>query len=802
MKTRLAWRLALGALVLGTLVVAMPGSPLYLPKFLNAGPRQDGRTLAEWRQDLAGSDAPTRHKALRALGALGAEAAPAVADLADIVENDDDPEARHQAALALCKMAPASAPAVSALRKALADPEGLVRANAALALLRLQKEARPALPELIKTLEDPSNQTNLGVFHATIQEIAARALGQASAGSGAGVPALTAALQSARSEGLKIALAQTLGELGEFAKPSLPQLRALLQDNSEPVRQAASEAIALIDPNPSAETIHAKAAAVDNTIYALPESERTYIWDIEHHGNLLAKHGFGAISQALKKADAAALERILSADFTGSILAEPTRIRSSGSAGEIERLQDAGRPPVSLTKDAFLARLLEYRKLFAAAPPSVKLALMNLSPKAPGKLDGAWVGTGQLRLNGEHAKGAPAEVILYLRYETAPLTEENLKQPGWLRSAHIYQILSAKAPHFLFADVTRQRGIDAGKLHDNWHNQPLQIATGGAYVCDFNHDGSLDLLITDINGCFLYQGRGDGGFEDVTSRSGLPTGPVNGLATAWIDIDGDGWEDLILAGRIFRNMEGKRFVDYTGRCNLRLPPDAQNILVADYDRDGKLDMYVTRTGRPGSNSWLESKSADSTGNYLFRNKGDWQFEDVTVASGAAGGHRSTFTAAWLDADNDGWPDLHVANEFGDGILLINNRDGTFREQLLADRPADFGTMGLAVGDIDNDGNIDIYCANMFSKAGTRVIGNLKPDAFPPPVMEKMRRFVGGSQLHLNKGGLKFEQVGVEKRVNGIGWAYGACLADLDNDGFLDLYATAGFVSRSRDLPDG
>src|SRR5262249_44498330 len=162
----------------------------------------------------------------------------------------------------------------------------------------------------------------------------------------------------------------------------------------------------------------------------------------------------------------------------------------------------------------------------------------------------------------------------------------------------------------------------------------------------------------------------------------------------------------------------------------------------------------------------------------------------------------SFTAAWLDANNDGWPDLHVINEFGDGVLLINNRDGTFRPRPLADHPADFGSMGLAVGDVDNDGNVDLYCANMFSKAGTRVIGNVKPDAYPADVMRKVRRFVAGSQLHLTRGGGKFEQVGESMQVAAVGWAYGPCLADLDNDGWLDVYATAGYISRSRTEPDG
>jgi hypothetical protein len=175
---------------------------------------------------------------------------------------------------------------------------------------------------------------------------------------------------------------------------------------------------------------------------------------------------------------------------------------------------------------------------------------------------------------------------------------------------------------------------------------------------------------------------------------------------------------------------------------------------------------------------------------------------VTKSSGTSGDGRSTFSAVWLDANNDGWPDLYVPNEFGNGILYVNQKNGTFREQSLVDGPSDFGTMGVTCGDVDNDGNIDLYCANMYSKAGTRVIGNLRPGTYPEDITAKMKTFVKGSQLHRNQGGLRFEQKGPEWQVADAGWAYGAALADLDNDGWLDLHATAGYISRSRGEPDG
>src|SRR5262249_53460885 len=137
---------------------------------------------------------------------------------------------------------------------------------------------------------------------------------------------------------------------------------------------------------------------------------------------------------------------------------------------------------------------------------------------------------------------------------------------------------------------------------------------------------------------------------------------------------------------------------------------------------------------------------------------------------------------------------------------------------LTDSPCDFGTMGATCGDVNNDGNIDIYCGNMYSKAGSRVIKNVRDGTYPKQIMDKMRTFVRGSQLHLNQGvGSQgtgdrkasgavptptFEQKGQEWQVHDAGWAYGPALIDLDNDGWLDIHATCGFISRSRSEPDG
>jgi HEAT repeat protein len=790
----LPW-LLLGVALIAFATALFVLSPLSLWDYLTGRPLYEGRGVASWSKQLDSTDSEAKAQAIFALSALGADAASAVPVLASILEQDDDDNLRNQAAFALGKMAPASRDAVPALAGALKDANLTVRMTAAAALARLGQEARPAIPALLEALQDDSNHTNLGKFLLTIQEMLVVALGRASIGTAEAVPALVRIVQSDDSEGLRAAATRALGEVGEEARSTIPLLKTLLADNSSFVREAAQSALEQLG-----EPIDELVAVQQSADLELPESERAWLWQVENRGNELVKHGFGPLAQALEKADRQALSRLLADTFVGSDLAQVQSARLQRDFAEISR-QRHSKTAQSLDRAAFVNRLLEWRGRFTAEAPRVGLSLKTLQPTQREQLNGAWQGTAQMRLAGEFTTDKPGEIVVQLRFQLPQLTRQALSKPGWLGSVTIDEVTMAGATHRLFAEVARQRGLQVEKLHDNWNAHKHAPVTGGIYVTDFNRDGFLDVLLTDLNGCLLYRGKANGSFEEVTAAYGVPQAPPLSNAIAWVDLDGDGWEDLLLGDRLFRNQQGRHFEEVTRQCNLRIPADVSGVVVADYDRDGKLDLYATRPGKPGGKSWLDSHSADSLGNRLYRNKGNWQFEDVTRATGASGNRRSTFTAAWLDANGDGWPDLHVPNEFGDGVLLLNHK-GTFRPIALADVPADFGTMGLAVGDVNNDGTIDLYCANMFSKAGTRVIGNLRPDAFPPAVLQKMRRFVAGSQLHLNRGNLKFEQVGQALQLAGVGWAYGACLADLDNDGWLDIYATAGYISRSRTEPDG
>jgi hypothetical protein len=471
----------------------------------------------------------------------------------------------------------------------------------------------------------------------------------------------------------------------------------------------------------------------------------------------------------------------------------------------VARRQDASAAREALDRAGFVARLLEFRRGFGQTP-RVKLSLMALTPTARTDFNSLWNGTCLLRMWGEKDRGQPREVVLHMHYRVARPSAEGFARGGWLHFAAITQSLVAEATRPLMREVAAQRGIDTWAFHDNWLFGGKRSVTGGVYLGDYDRDGRIDMLVTDVNAFVLYRGLEDGKFLDVTTEVGLPKHNRRLLESsgtaAFADLDGDGWDDLVLTDQVFRNEEGRTFALVSPLSNLRLSPRDAGIAVADFDRDGRLDLYVTTTGLGETDSWLSGRGGGASSNRLLHNLGHWQFEDVTASSGASGGNRSTFTAVWLDADNDGWPDLYVPNEFGNGVLLVNRRDGTFHQHALVDHPADFGTMGITCGDLDNDGQIDIYAANMYSKAGNRVIGNLRSGSYPPEIMATMRTFSTGSQLHHNRGGLRFEQLGARWQVADVGWAYGAALADLDNDGWLDLAATCGYISQDRSKPDG
>ena len=542
---------------------------------------------------------------------------------------------------------------------------------------------------------------------------------------------------------------------------------------------------------------------------ALAEADRVFIADVESRGLVLNRRGFPALTAAIRSADAEKVAAFFAADFAGGMFdaAEGTGVNTATLTVQRRTVADDGRKLLAVTGPEFAQALVGLRSSFAG-DAEVEMALTSLAPVNKEALDGAWTAGCALRIAGRRNDGRTGEVLAKLELElnSVPDADAVATRGGWIQKARLTEEQTAVAAAPLMGEIGGDGGINRWKLHDNWSAPPDKrpIQTGGVFLADVNGDGGDDIFVTDVSGPVLYLALGGGKFKDATTGSGIPADLKGIGAVAIADFDNDGHVDMILPRHILRGTGTGKFEDITGRMTFEFGRFT-GFSVADYDRDGRLDLYVARfngieKSAQEKTSWIDGPGGP--GNQLWRNLGDWKFEDVSEKANARAGLRSVFTSLWLDANDDGWPDVYVINEFGGGILLVNKTDGTFTEHHLVDDAGDFGSMGMAVADYNNDGRIDIYTANMYSKAGRRIMENLPDGSYEPAVLAKMKRFVTGSELYKNEGGLIFSRTGKAARVHAVGWPYGAAFVDLDNDGFLDLYGTAGFMSVNKEEPDG
>ncbi|MBI1902445.1 MAG: VCBS repeat-containing protein [Planctomycetia bacterium] len=548
---------------------------------------------------------------------------------------------------------------------------------------------------------------------------------------------------------------------------------------------------------------------------SLCQADRQYLWDVEHVAFVMEQKAFPLLKKALVAADGETLKSFLAEDFRGELPFDDWSTAYADSRIAIRKKSLEGGRVRTVEAGALVDELLSWRRLLDEGREGcqAEIGLVRLSPVDRNDLHGPWTGLWRVRLAGK-SQGRLTEVSFRLRLQIGPLDEDLATRRRWIRAARVESAQTAQAEEPLLADVTARSGIETRRMYDNWMAAEKQLGgTGGIYLLDYDRDGRLDALVNDIAaGILLYRGTGDGRFVDVTGDSDLPrvspTGRNGELTPSVADLDGDGDEDVLLGRYVYENLGNGRFRDVTGKCNLRIQ-GAAAIVAADYDHDGRIDLYETHTHapsyrqpskRPDKVAWIDGGWGYK--NVLWRNLGDWQFEDATDKAGAGGNGGSAFTAVWLDANNDRWADVLSINEFGRNALLINQRDGTFRQ--IEDIDPVFGgfSMGAAAGDYDNDGNMDLYVSNMYSKAGNRVLSNVDPAAYPPALYAKITEATVGSKLYRGLGDGRFEVAPPEKALREIGWSFGPAFVDLNGDGLCDVYSTAGYVSYERGKPDG
>jgi len=330
----------------------------------------------------------------------------------------------------------------------------------------------------------------------------------------------------------------------------------------------------------------------------------------------------------------------------------------------------------------------------------------------------------------------------------------------------------------------------------------------GVSFADIDRDGLDDLYVCQPAGLpnRLYRNRGDGTFEDITERSGL--GIIESTACAlFADFQNRGRQDVILVradGPLFFLNEGEgKFREKRNAFHFANPPQGTftGAAVADYDRDGWLDIYFCLysyyqgTGQYRYPSPYHD-AENGPPNFLFRSNRDGTFRDVTAEAGLNQNNtRYSFCCAWSDYNNDGWPDLYVVNDFGRKNLYHNNGDGTFTDVAQEAGAEDVGAgMSVCTLDYDGDGREDLYVGNMWTAPGVRLVAqpNFKA-ASSSEVRALYRKHAMGNSLLRNRGD-KFDELTSAAGV-GLGrWAWSSDAFDFDHNGYPDLYIANGMIS--------
>jgi len=310
----------------------------------------------------------------------------------------------------------------------------------------------------------------------------------------------------------------------------------------------------------------------------------------------------------------------------------------------------------------------------------------------------------------------------------------------------------------------------------------------GVSVADIDNDGFDDLYLCQPAGLpnRLYRNRGDGTFEDITEASGL--GILENTACAlFADFHNHGRQDVVVVRAngplLFVNEGNGKFRHQPGAFQFANPPQGTftGAAVADYDRDGWLDIYfcvyIYYQGTDQYKYPVPYHDAENgPPNFMMRNNRDGSFRDVTAESGLNQNNtRYSFCCGWNDYNQDGWPDLYVANDTGPNFLYHNKHDGTFEEigllsgSALSGDGLQQGSMGVDWGDYLHEGRLSMLVTNFTEQ---------------------------GSTLYHNQGNDSFADVSVRAKIMKPTYplvSWGTAFFDMDNDGWLDIFIASGHV---------
>jgi enediyne biosynthesis protein E4 len=356
----------------------------------------------------------------------------------------------------------------------------------------------------------------------------------------------------------------------------------------------------------------------------------------------------------------------------------------------------------------------------------------------------------------------------------------------------------------VFEEIAARAGLSVSHIASPEKKYIVESMSGGVGFIDCDNSGTLSALVVNGSTVDRYNQGGDPmvtlyrqsaplKFEDITKQAGL-TRKGWGMGVAVADFDNDGLPDIFVTGyggnALYRNLGNCTFEDVTDKAGVRGSGFMTGAAWADYDKDGFVDIFVARYVHVDLANVAAFGSCKFRGivvqcgpwgmlgetDLLYHNRGDGTFEEVSQKAGV---HDSNayygLGVVWGDYDNDGWPDLYVANDAGPNYLYHNNHNGTFTDvamqtgtALSAEGDAE-GSMGVDFGDYDHDGRLDIFVTNFMDQEDS---------------------------LYHNLGATGFEDVSWKAGVATSSYPYvkwGTGFFDFDNDGWIDLFVANGHV---------
>lgn len=349
----------------------------------------------------------------------------------------------------------------------------------------------------------------------------------------------------------------------------------------------------------------------------------------------------------------------------------------------------------------------------------------------------------------------------------------------------------------------------------NYFTYPYMYLGGGVSTGDINNDGLEDIFFTgNMVPNKLYLNKGNFQFEDISQSAGISGDERWYSGTTFVDINQDGYLDIYcsVSGKnpphnnvLYINNQDNTFTEKAKEYGIDCDGASMHSTFFDYDNDGDLDLYVINYPPTSFTAPVEyyhymldnHSAADS--DKLYKNE-NGKFTDVTEEAGLSSFGLSLGVVA-SDLNNDGYVDLFISNDFNaPDFLFINNQDGTFTNQIdTCLQQTSFFGMGADIADFNNDGYFDIFQLDMSAEDNFRSKANMSsmdPDAFYKSVHLGLHHQYMQNSLQLNNGNQAgelplFSNIARLAGVSSTDWSWGGLLADLDNDGWKDLFVTNG-----------